>query len=154
MAGYLDNYISNYAAITAPLYQLTQKDTKFKWEKKEEKAFKKIQESISNEKTGIFWLIQTYNPAHRSKLQPRLISSPTAKDWQGYTASAFHQSQNDRKQEKIWPNRERCTSHQVGKERLRVYLLGAPRFRMVTAHKPLLPLFNKVKATMPPRIEK
>ena len=55
MAGYLDNYISNYVAITAPLCQLTQKDTKFKWEKKEEKAFKKIQESISNEKTMAFF---------------------------------------------------------------------------------------------------
>ena len=33
-------------------------------------------------------------------------------------------------------------------------LLGAPRFRIVTAHKPLVPLFNKVKAKVPPRIEK
>ena len=40
------------------------------------------------------------------------------------------------------------------KDRLRVYLLGAPRFKIVTAHKPLLPLFNKVKVSMPPRIEK
>ena len=40
------------------------------------------------------------------------------------------------------------------KERLRIYLLGAPRFRFVTAHKPLIPLFNKVKAKVPPRIEK
>ena len=39
------------------------------------------------------------------------------------------------------------------KERLRIYLLGAPRFRIVTAHKPL-PLFNKVKAKVLPRIEK
>ena len=39
------------------------------------------------------------------------------------------------------------------KKRLRVYLLGAPRFRFVTAHKPLLPFFNKAKATMLPRIE-
>ena len=37
---------------------------------------------------------------------------------------------------------------------LRTYLLGAPRFKIVTAHKPLLPLFNKTKAKMPPRIEK
>ena len=29
-----------------------------------------------------------------------------------------------------------------------------PRFRIVTAHKPLVPLFNKVKAKVPPRIEK
>ena len=32
------------------------------------------------------------------------------------------------------------------KKRLRIYLLGASRFRIVTAHKPLIPLFNKVKA--------
>jgi len=40
------------------------------------------------------------------------------------------------------------------KERLRIYLLGAPRFRIVTAHKPLVPLFNKVNAKVPPRTEK
>ena len=40
------------------------------------------------------------------------------------------------------------------KEGLRIYLLGAPRFRIVTAHKPLVPLFNKVKSNIPPRIEK
>ena len=55
MAGYLDNYISNYAAIAAPLYQLTRKDAKFKWEKEEEKAFRKIQDSISNDKTMAFF---------------------------------------------------------------------------------------------------
>ena len=40
------------------------------------------------------------------------------------------------------------------KEKLRVYLLGAPILIIVTAHKPLVPLFNKVKAKVPPRIEK
>ena len=55
MAGYLDNYISNYAAIAVPLYQLTRKDAKFKWEKEEEKAFRKIQDSISNDKTMAFF---------------------------------------------------------------------------------------------------
>ena len=40
------------------------------------------------------------------------------------------------------------------KERLRIYLLGAPRFRNVTTHKPLVPLFNKVKAKVSPRMKK
>ena len=40
------------------------------------------------------------------------------------------------------------------KERLRIYLLGAPRFRIVTTHKPLIPLFDRVKAKVPPSIEK
>ena len=39
------------------------------------------------------------------------------------------------------------------KETLKFYLLGAHSFRIVTAHKPLVPLFNKVKAKVPPRIE-
>ena len=42
------------------------------------------------------------------------------------------------------------------KERLRIYLhvLGATGFRIVTAHKPLIPLFDKLKAKVPSRIEK
>ena len=35
-----------------------------------------------------------------------------------------------------------------------MYLLGAPRFKIITAHKPLLPMFNKATAKLPPRIEK
>ena len=55
MAGYLDSYISNYSSITAPLNQLTWKNTKFTWEKGEEKAFRKIQDSISNDRTMVFF---------------------------------------------------------------------------------------------------
>ena len=40
------------------------------------------------------------------------------------------------------------------KDRFSMYLMGAPRFTIVTAHKPLLPLFNKATAKLPPRIEK
>ena len=35
-----------------------------------------------------------------------------------------------------------------------MYLLGAPRFKIITAHKPLLPMFNKATAKLPPHIEK
>ena len=35
-----------------------------------------------------------------------------------------------------------------------MYLLGAPRFKIVTSHKPLIPMFNKACAKLPPRIEK
>ena len=55
MAGYLDNFIPNYAAIAAPLYQLTRKETKFHCGKQEEEAFQKIQDSISSVKTMTFF---------------------------------------------------------------------------------------------------
>lgn len=35
-----------------------------------------------------------------------------------------------------------------------MYLLGAPRFTIFTVHKPLLALFNKGTAKLPPRIGK
>ena len=40
------------------------------------------------------------------------------------------------------------------KNRFSVYLLGAPKFKIVTAHKPLIPMFNKMSTKLPPRIEK
>ena len=46
MAGYLDTFIENYAAIAAPLYQLTRKETKFSWGKQEKEAFRRIQDNI------------------------------------------------------------------------------------------------------------
>ena len=40
------------------------------------------------------------------------------------------------------------------KNRFKMYLLGAPRFKIITAHKPLLPMFNKATAKLPPGIKK
>ncbi|KAL9982486.1 hypothetical protein ACROYT_G004534 [Oculina patagonica] len=40
------------------------------------------------------------------------------------------------------------------KNRFSIYLLGAPKLKIITAHKPLLPLFNKATMRLPPRIEK
>ena len=81
MAGYLDNYISNYAAIAAPLYQLTGKDTKFKWEKEEERAFRKIQDTISNDKTMAFVdQSRPIIPRTEASYNQGLSASPTAKD--------------------------------------------------------------------------
>ena len=40
------------------------------------------------------------------------------------------------------------------KNRFSIYLLGAPKFKIVTAHKPLISMFNKSTIKLPPRIEK
>ena len=40
------------------------------------------------------------------------------------------------------------------KSRFSMYLLGAPRFKIMTSHKPLIPMFNKSCTKLPPRIEK
>ena len=40
------------------------------------------------------------------------------------------------------------------KTRFGIYLLGAPKFKIVTSHKPLIPMFSKACSKLPPRIEK
>ena len=39
------------------------------------------------------------------------------------------------------------------KNRFRIYLLGAPKFKIITAEKPIIPMFNKANIKLPPRIE-
>ena len=40
------------------------------------------------------------------------------------------------------------------KDRLPIYLLGAPKFQIVTSHKPLIPMFSKPTTKLPPWVEK
>ena len=153
MAGYLDNVTKNYAAIVAPLYQLTRKETKFAWGKQEEEAFRKIQDNISNEKTMTF-----FDPSKPITLRTEASFN------EGLSAALLQKtdiciqpvhfiSRTMTETEKRYIQTEKdALAIKWAKVRLRIYLLGAPRFRILTAHKPLIPLFNKVKAEAPPRI--
>ena len=50
----MNNFITNCAAMAAPLYQLTRKEAKFHWAKQEAAAFRKIKEGISSKKNMAF----------------------------------------------------------------------------------------------------
>ena len=155
MASYLDNFIPNYASIAAPLHRLTRKETKFHWGKEEHEAFQKIRENLSDEKTMAY-----FDP------NKQIILRTEASYNEGLSAALLQKTENGMQPvhyisrpmtetEKKYSQTEKdALAIKWAKDRLRVYLLGAPRFTIVTAHKPLLPLFNKVKMSMPPRIEK
>ena len=101
MAGHLENYISNYAAVAAPPYQLTRKDTKFKWEKEEEKVFRKIQDNISNDKTMTFF--DPFRPIilrTETSYNQGLLAALLQKTDKGIP-SAFHLLHDNRNGEKI-----------------------------------------------------
>lgn len=155
MAGYLDNFIKNYATIAAPLYQLTRKETKFHWGKQEEVAFRKIQDNISSEKTMAFFdpskpIILRTEASFNEGLSAALLQ----KTDRGIQPVHFISRTMTETEKRYSQTEKDALAIKWAKERLRIYLLGAPRFRIVTAHKPLIPLFNKVKAKVPPRIEK
>ena len=55
MVGYLSKFIDRYSSITAPLRKLTERKVKFEWGPEEEAAFNNLKDSITNEKTKIYF---------------------------------------------------------------------------------------------------
>ena len=155
MTRYLSKFIPRYTSLTAPLRELTHKDTKFKWGAKENEAFEKLKASITSESTMAY-----FNPARP------IIVRVKASFHEGLSAGLFQEtgsglqpvhfiSRTMTDTEKRYSQTEKDTlSVHWAKNRFSIYLLGAPKFKIITAHKPLLPLFNKAAMQLPPRIEK
>ena len=75
----------------------------------------------------------------------------SAKGWQ--PVYFFSQSLTDVEKRYIQTEKD-ALRVKWAKDQFGMYLQGAPRFTIVTAHKPLLPMFSKPSVKLPPRIEK
>ena len=154
MIGYLSKFIPRYAVLTAPLRKLTE-DTPFSWGPEEAKAFQKLKESITSDATMAF-----FNPRRH------IIVRTEASFHEGLSAGLFQRtrkglqpvhyiSRSMTSAEKRYSQTEKdALAVKWAKSRFSMYLLGAPRFKIITSHKPLIPMFNKACAKLPPRIEK
>ena len=155
MIGYLSKFIPRYAILTTPLRVLTHKSTKFRWGDKEQNAFEKLKSSITSEDTMVY-----FNPSRQ------IIVRTEASYNEGLAAGLFQEtnrgiqpvhfiSRSMTEMEKRYSQTEKdALAIRWAKNRFSMYLLGAPRFRIITAHKPLLPMLNKATSKVPPRIEK
>ena len=155
MVGYLSKFIYKYASITAALRILTERDVKFEWGPEEESAFNKLKDSSTNDKTIIY-----FNPKQQIFVRTEAIYHD------GLSAGLFQNTGNDLQPvhyisrtmtdtEKRYRQTEKdAPAVRLAKNRFSMYLLGAPRFKIITAHKPLLLMFNKPTAKPPPRIER
>ena len=141
--------------MTAPLRQLTGKDIPFSWGPEEDEAFQKLKDSITCDDT-------------MSYFDPRkpIIVRTEASFHEGLSAGLFQRtskglqpvhyiSRSMTNAEKRYSQTEEdALAVKWAKSRFGMYLLGAPRFKIITSHKPLIPMFNKSCTKLPPRIEK
>ena len=151
MAGYLSKFIPRYASLTKPLRDLIRTETKFQWGPTEHKAFKEVKEAITSEDTIAF-----FNP--KLPIMVRVEASYN----EGLSAGLFQRSAKGWKPvhfisrsltdvEKRYSQTEKdALCVKWAKDRFGMYLQGAPRFTIITAHKPLLSMFNKPSAKLPP----
>ena len=155
MTGYLAKFIPRYASLTQPLRELTRNNTKFHWGPEEQRAFEKLKHSITNDDTVAFFhpeqptMVRT-EASYNEGLSAGLFQC-TAKGWQPVHFISCTLKDVERRYSQTEKD---ALCVKWAKDRFSIYLMGAPRFIIVTAHKPLIPLFNKATAKLPPRIEK
>ena len=144
MTGYLSKFIPRYSSLTAPLRELTHKDTKFKWGTEEQEALEKLKASITSESTMAY-----LNPSRP------IVVRVEASYHEGLSAGLFQETDKGLQPVHYISRTMTDTEKRNNpKNRFSIYLLRAPRFKIITAHKPLLPLLNKANMKLPPRIEK
>ena len=155
MTGYLSKFIPRYASLTKPLRDLTRTETKFHWGLTEDKAFKEVKGAITSKDTIAFFnprlpIMVRVEASYNEGLSAGLFQQ-SAKGWQ--PVHFISRSLTD--VEKRYSQTEKdALCVKWAKDRFGMYLQGAPRFTIMTAHKPLLPMFSKPSVKLPPRIEK
>ena len=154
MTGYLSKFIPRYASITAPLRKLTQKDIRFRWGVEEQGAFEKLKASITSDDIIFFNPHKPIVVRAEESYHDGLSSGLFQDIGKGLQPMHFI-SRTMAETEKMYSQTEKDTlAVRWSKNRFRMYLLGAPKFKIITGHKPLLGMVNKTTAKLPPRIER
>ncbi|KAL6461145.1 hypothetical protein MHYP_G00311110 [Metynnis hypsauchen] len=157
LLNYYNRFLPNLSTLLAPLHQLLRKDSKWNWQKEQEAAFEKSKK-----------LIQSSDVLVHYDSQKDLILSCDASPY-GVGAVLSHRMPNGEERPISFMSRTLTPSErnysQLDKEGLAVmfgvqrfhkYLYGR-KFIICTDHKPLLSLFNEMKAVpqmVSPRIQR
>ena len=154
MVAYLSRYISRLSSRCEPLRRLTKANAKFEWETKQQRAFEDLKTALT---TGP--VLIPYRPGRETLViydgsPDGLGGAVLQKTTNGYQP-VHYVSRSLTDTEKLYSQIEReALAAEFSTRRLQMYLLGAPKFKLATDHKPLLPLLNNPKAKIPRRIER
>ena len=131
MTGYLSKFIPRYSSITAPLWELTYKYTKFFWGSKENEAFEKLKASITNESSMAYFnqsrpIVVRIEASYHEGLSAGLFQE-TASGLRPFHFIILALTPNEKRYSQT--EKEALVIHWA-KNRFSVYLLGAPKFQI------------------------
>lgn len=147
-------FIKDYATLTYPLRILTQKDTPFMWNKKQEKAFSQIKACLQ-EDLKLSYFDTEKEPHVFVDASPVGVCAILAQqDNHGKFKTIQIGSRSLTPVEQRYSQTEReALAVTWACEHLHIYLYGT-HFTVHTDHKPLLSIFGNPKAQLPLRIER
>ena len=155
MAGFSERFIPNFASIAHPLRCLL-KATRWEWNETCHAAFEEIKSSLSEYSLLSHYVIgqDTELVVDASVTGLGAVLVQRASKAEPFRPVMF-KSRGLKDEETRYSSTEReALAIRWAAKKLRNYLLGAPTFRIVTDHRPLTYMFNKVSGDLPPRVEK
>ena len=152
LSNYCSKFIQNYSTLTAPLRELTVKNTKFEWKPVHKKAFEAIKLfrkialcTITTQSNGTVLTVDA-SPVGLGAILSNV-------DAQGNIHNVAYASRSLSKVEQKYSQTEREALAVVwGCEKFHLYLVGT-KLTIVTDHKALEIIYN-TKSKMPARIER
>ena len=155
MANYSARYIDNFATITAPLRDLTKKNTKFEWNEIHQQAFDKLTTALLSAQCMAYFDTQkdTYitvdaSPVGISAILSQKTTGQNDDKVISYACRALTQVERRYSQ-----TEKEALSIVWGVEHFHLYLYGK-EFTLITDHKPLEVIYGTKKATSSAHIER
>ena len=154
MAQYSSQFIPNFSDLTAPLRELTKSGSSWKWEEEEEGAFKKLQSCLSRDT-----VLGYYQVSQKTRLMvdagPNglglIMFQLKEKGWQPVVCASRSLTDVEKRYSQM---EKEALAIRWACERCYIYLIGSPRFTIITDHQPLIPLFNNPNSKPPLRLER
>ena len=153
MSGFSQRFIPGYAQMTAPLREaMTAK--RWCWGSQQEHAFQQVRTALCGDK-----VLRPYQIGACTQItvdaSPQGLGAVLTQKQRGEWVPVAYKSRSLKDAETRYSQTEKeALGIRWGVKKLRKYLLGAPKFQIVTDHRPLCPMFNKNKQDLPPRIER
>ena len=154
MMAYLSRYIPRFSSRCEPLRKLTKENEKFVWGTEQERALQDLKEALTTAPVLI-----PYHPERDTMVMcdgspEGLAGALFQKTTDGYKP-VHYVSRTLTETEKRYSQMEReALAVEFSTRRLSMNLVGAPKFKLATDHKPLIPIMTNPNATIPPRIER